>query len=180
MPETKHGCNMNKNNLLTLYFHEGIEKEEQEIQKHVAQCEECRTYLLSLEQVDQGIHLWQDETPLPNTWDLIEAQLLLEPAPVKQKQSVPARSTIPFTPITPIVTIIFSAVAILTVIFFLHDKITLLPVWQTIKEYWYFRFLGTFGVTAALVFLLGFFFTLAITPVLILEAKTKKYRYYFN
>lgn len=177
MPKTKCEYHMNKNNLLTLYFHEGTKKEEQEIQKHVAQCKECRDYLLSLEQVDRGLHLWQAETPLPNTLDIIMAQLPLEPAPVKQKKPVAARSVIPFT---PIVTIILSAAAILAVIFFLHDKITLLLSWQTIKEYWYFRVLGTFGTTAALVFLFGLFVTLAITPVLILEAKTKKYRYYFN
>ncbi len=177
MPESKCECRMNKNHLLALYFHEGTKKEEQEIQKHVARCAECRAYLLSLEQVDRGLQLWQDETPLPNTWDIIEAQTLLEPAPVMQKKPAAARSVVPFT---PIVTLILSTAAILAVIFFLHDKITLLPAWQTIKEYWYFRFFGTFGVTTALVFLFGLFVTLAITPVLILEAKTKRYRFYFN
>lgn len=165
-------CKMNKNNLLTLYFHEGTNREEQEIQKHVDGCKDCQAYLLSLEQMDQTLHQWQDEAPLPNTLDVIMAKI-----PRKQSRPVAVRPTVS---IAPILTIVFSVLCILALIFFLHDKIALLPFWQTLKEYWCFRLFGSFGTTTTLFFLFGLFVTLSITPVLILESKSKKYRYYFN
>lgn len=163
---------MNKNQLLTLYFHEGTKREEQEIQKHVDGCKECRDYLFSLQQMDQTLNQWPDEAPVANTLDLIMAEI-----PQKQVKPVPVKTPVSFT---PILTIILSVLTMLAAIFFLHDKISLLPFWQTLKDCWCFRLFGSFGTTTMLLFLVGLFITLSLTPVLILEAKSKKYRYYFN
>lgn len=165
-------CKMNKNKLLALYFNEGTKREEREIRKHVDTCDECRAYLSSLDKLDQTLHLWQDEEPLPGTLDLIMAEI-----PVNRRKPAEAKPAFSFT---PILSLVFSAAAILTAIIFLHDKIMLLPFWETIKECWCVKAFGSFGTTAMLVFLFGLFITLAITPVLILEAKSKKYKYYFN
>lgn len=165
-------CKMNKNKLLALYFQEGTKREEREIRKHVDTCAECRAYLLSLDKLDRTLHLSQDEEPLPNTLDLIMAEI-----PVKQRKPGVVKPAVSFT---PILSLVFSVAAILSAILFLHDKIALLPFWETLKECWCVKILGSMGTTTMLIFLFGLFITLALSPVLILEAKSKKYKYYFN
>jgi len=162
---------MNKNKLLALHFNEGTKREEREIRKHVDTCDECRAYLLSLDKVDRTLHLWQDEEPRPGTLDVIMAEI-----PVKQRK--PAAK--PAFSFTPILSLVLSVVSILAAIIYLHNKIALLPFWETIKECWCVKAFGSFGTTTMLIFLIGLFITLAIAPVLILEAKSKKYRFYFN
>ena len=165
-------CDMNKNRLLTLYFHEGTRREEREIQKHVNGCSDCRDYLLTLDQTNQTLQHWENQSPLPNTLDLIMANI-----PVKQMKPAAVRPTLS---IAPILTILFSIVAILGIIFLVHDKIALLPFWEALKEWWLVRFFGSFGVTTLLFFLLGIFVTLSLAPILILDLQSKKYRYSFN
>ena len=122
--------------------------------------------------MDQTMQQWQDETPLPGGFDLILAEI-----PVKQGEAAPVRAALSLKPLFPIV---FSILAIFTVIFFFHDKLTLLPLWETLKECWCVRYFGSLGASAALVILTGILITLSVSPILILEAKSKKYRYYFN
>lgn len=165
-------CDMNKNHLLTLYFHEGTKREERKIQMHVNQCKECRDYLLTLDSTNQTLHQWQDESPLANTWDLILAE-------IPGKKPVPALEK-PTVPIRPILKIILSIGLLLVIVYFIHDKISILPFLQTVLESWPGRFLGSFGVTTVLVSLLGILATLSLVPVIILESQSKKYRYYFN
>ena len=165
-------CDMNKNRLLTLYFHEGTDREEQEIQNHVNQCKDCRDYLLTLEQTNQTLHQWKDEQPHPNTIDSIMANI-----PEKQVKPVVSR---PIISIAPILMILFSTITILGIIFLDHDKITLLPFWQTLKEWGPVQFFGSFGVTTILFFLFGILVSLSLAPVLILDLQTKKYKYHFN
>ncbi len=165
-------CDMNKNHLLTLYFHEGTKREERKIQRHVNQCKECRDYLLTLDSTNQTLQQWQDQSPLANTWDLILAEIPeKKPAPALEKTAVP---------ILPILKIIFSIGLLLVIVYFIHDKISILPFWQTLVESWPGRFLGSFGVTAVLVSLLGILVTLSLVPVIMLESQSRKYRYYFN
>ncbi len=170
MPE----CNIhiNKNHLLTLYFHEGGRREGKRIKAHVSQCEGCQDYLSTLGYTDRTLQQWQDEKPLENTWALISGKL-----PAKCSKPVIARPTLS---IVPLLKILFTILAVLAAIFLVHDKIALLPLWQTLKEFWLARLLGTFGVTAFLFFLVGIGITLSLAPVLIMESQTRKYRYFFN
>lgn len=165
-------CNINKNLLLDLYFHEASGKEEQKIRKHVQQCSECREYLLTLEQTHQSLHQWQDQSPLPNTLDLIMGKI---PEPKAKPASANlARAAAPF------IKIVFSILAVLVVLVFLHNQVTHFSFWETLQEWWFVKLFGSFGVTAVLFFLLGTFITLALSPVLILESKSRKYKYYFS
>lgn len=167
-------CTKNKDDLLTLFFHEGSRRKEREIQAHVDSCKECRDYLFSLGQMEQTLQQWQDEAPQPGIFDLILSEI-----PVKQ--TAPARAPVrPALSLSPLLPIVFSILAIFTVIFFFHDKLTLLPIWETLKECWCVKYFGSLGATAFLVFLSGLLITLSVSPILILEAKSKKYRYYFN
>jgi hypothetical protein len=165
-------CNLNKNLLLDLYFHEISGKEEQKIRKHVEQCSECRAYLLTLEQTNQSLHQWQDQSPLPNTLDLIMEK-------IPQPQPKPASSK-PALAVAPFIKIVFSILAILGVLVFLHNQVAHFSFWETLQEWWFVKLFGSLGVTAVLFFLLGTFITLALSPVLILETQSRKYKYYFS
>lgn len=165
-------CNINKNLLLDLYFHEISSKEEQKIRKHVEQCSDCREYLLTLEQTNQSLHQWQDQSPQPNTLDLI-LEKIPESTPKPASANL-ARAAAPF------IKIMFSILVVLVVLVFLHHQVTHFSFWETLKEWWFVKLFGSFGVTAVLFFLLGTFITLAFSPVLILESQSRKYKYYFS
>jgi len=165
-------CNINKNLLLDLYFHEISGKEEQKIRKHMEQCSECREYLLTLEQTHQSLHQWQDQSPLPNTLDLI-MEKIPEPKPKPASANL-TRAAAPF------IKIVVSILAVLVVLVFLHNQVTHFSFWETLQEWWFVKLFGSFGVTAVLFFLLGTFITLAFSPVLILESQSRKYKYYFS
>jgi len=162
-------CEMNKNKLLTLYFHEGNEREEKKIRKHVHLCKECQKYISNLEKTNLSLKQWKDEKPHPDTLDLILQN-------IPQKQIKPAM-TKPAVPVFPLVMIISSAAAILAIIILVKDKITQFPFWQTIESFWIVQQLGSFGVTMVLVFLLGILITLSLTPILIFESRSKNYQY---
>ena len=162
-------CDMNKNRLLTLYFHEGSRREELKIKKHVDGCNHCREYLLTLERTDRMLQGWKEESPLPGTLNLIMANI-----PQKQLKPAAARPA-PSLSLAPILTILLSIAAILGIISLVHEKITLLPFWETVKAWGIVRLFGPFGVTAILFFLFGIFVTLSLAPVLILELQSKKY-----
>jgi hypothetical protein len=162
-------CNFNKNLLLDLYFQEISGKEEQKVRKHVEQCSECREYLLTLEQTNQSLHQWQNQSPLPHTLDIIMEKIPEKPASVNL-----ARAAAPF------IKIVASILAVLVVLVFLHNQVTHFSFWETLKEWWFVKLFGSFGVTAVLFFLLGTFITLAFSPVLILESQSRKYKYYFS
>ncbi|NIM11794.1 MAG: hypothetical protein GTO45_06715 [Candidatus Aminicenantes bacterium] len=168
-------CNMNKNHLLTLFFHEGSRRQEKEIQTHVNQCKECQDYLLILQQTHQSLQQWNDESPPSNTLDSILANI--PEVPEIQKKPAAAK---PGLSITPVFMIPFAIGLILAIIFFLRDKITLLPFLETLKTSWLGQILGSFGVTAMLFFLLGICVTLALTPVLIMESRSNKHRYKYS
>jgi uncharacterized membrane protein YidH (DUF202 family) len=165
-------CNMNKNRLLTLHFHEGTDREEREIQKHVNQCSACGEYLKQLEQTDTALQGWKDESPLPGTLDTILANI-----PQKQMKRAAAVKPALSIPVIPILLILVSIIAITAGIAHFHDKITLLPFWDTLQAWAPVKFLGSFGTAAVVLFLFGVFVTLSLAPVLILEGQTKKNKY---
>lgn len=165
-------CKINKNLLLDLYFHESSEREARGIRKHVEQCSECREYLLTLEQTDHTLHRWKDEAPLPGTLDLIMEKIpQTQPRPVRTKPTLAS---------APFIKIVFSILAILAVISFVHEKITLFSFWETLQEWWFVKLIGSFGMTALLFFLIGAFITLISLPILLLESQSQKYKYYFS
>jgi uncharacterized membrane protein YidH (DUF202 family) len=170
MPKQKK-CDMNKNRLLTLHFHEGTAREEQDIQNHVDQCADCREYLRQLEQTDRALQGWKDESPLPGTLDTILANI-----PQKQLKPAAAKPS-PSIPVIPLVLILVSIIALTAGIAHFHDKITLLPIWETMQAWAPVKLLGSFGVTAVVLFLFGVFITLSLAPVLIMDVQTKKNKY---
>ena len=165
-------CDINKNHLLDLYFHEIGAREEEKLRKHVDQCSDCRDYLFTLTQTDQALHQWRDVSPQPNTLDLILEKI--PAAPLKPVTAKPAIS------VTPFLKIVLTIWAVLGIAAFLQDKVTRFSLWETLQEWWFVKLFGSLGVTLVLFFLLGAFITLALSPVLILDSQSRKYRYYFS
>jgi hypothetical protein len=163
---------MNKEHLLTLYFHEGTPQQEEDIKNHVDRCKECQNFLLTLDHTQQSLNQWIDEKPLPGTLDKI-----MEQVEEKPKNVVFNGSGIP---VRPILKIAASIILIILGLFLLKDQITLLPILSDLNESWVGQVFGTFGVTAISFVLLGILVSLAISPVIIMETRTKKYRCYFN
>lgn len=165
-------CEMNKNHLLSLFFHEGTEREEKKIRNHVSQCTQCQEYLTVLEQTHDRLHRWPDEKPRTDTLDQIMKNI---PEPlVKQAAKKPASSLV------PLLWIPLSALVMLATILLAKDIVTRLPLWHAIENLWIVQQLGSFGVTALLAFLVGITITLALTPILIFESRSKQYGYRFK
>jgi hypothetical protein len=165
-------CNINKDRLLSLYFQEEKSKEEPGIENHVRHCKECRDYLLMLEQTDNALQQWKEEKPMPGILDSIMANI-----PEVQKKPVVNKAGLS---VVHIILILFSIVGILNIIYWVHENIEILPFWDKVRDMWVVKFLGSFGVSTVLFFLVGIFLTLALTPPLILELQSKKHKYYFS
>ena len=59
----------NKDELLRLFYHEIPPPEEQKARQHLAACEDCREYVRFLTGMNSALCHWQDEKPLPGTFD---------------------------------------------------------------------------------------------------------------
>jgi hypothetical protein len=151
----------NKNQLLTLFYHEGTEREEKKIASHVRACESCQEYLKIVKQTDELLNQWRDEQPLPQTLDLILANVSsTELKPIQARQVFSA---------TPILQIAFSLGIILTLLYFVQSKISLLPIWHSLERWWLVQAIGSFGVVTILFFCIGTFITLSLTPILVFK-----------
>jgi len=151
----------NKNKLLTLFYHEGTKREEKKIRDHVRACESCQQYLETLGQISNALGRWRDEQPSPETLDFIMARISI--APLKSARSQPIIAT------KPMVQIAFAIGLILSLIYLIQYKIEVLPIWQSLEQWWFIEAIGSFGVALILFFCLGTFITLALAPILILE-----------
>lgn len=156
----------NKNQLLTLYYHDGSEREEKRIREHVQSCASCQENLRLLKQTGGTLDLWNDEQPLPNTLDLI-----LENIPAVQPAAL--RKT-PFLSVLPFFHIVFSILFIVSIIYIVQDKISSLPMWHALEQTWIVQAIGSFGVVTFLFFCIGTFITLAIFPTLFFNFQERK------
>ncbi len=182
MPNKPHVCskNINRNSLLELFFNESEKELPRDIREHIDSCDACRDYLVQLREIDNSLDQWQDEAPSPGIFDLIMTRIDANASTVQAKPRLAASTAREKVTFAPLILLILSILTILGAIFLLHNNLTLLPVWETLKNSWFVDVFGSFGVTAFLFFLFGLLVTLSIAPVLILEAKSKKYRYYFS
>ena len=162
-------CELNRNQLLDLFFHELSPNRERKIKHHVNHCEECRDYLILLQKTDLRFQQLSEQKPLPDTFDEIMKKIETQP------EHLPARKS--SFPLFPMLWIPLSALAILVLIIVVKNEIITLPIWHTIENIWVVRQLGPFGVTVFLALLVGIAITLILTPILIFESGKKQYRY---
>jgi hypothetical protein len=155
----------NKDTLLSLFYHEASPQEEQGAREHLAACEDCREYMQVLSRMNSALNQWQDEKPLPDTFDRILANIPPEqPAVIYTRPAISAR---------PIFNIAFALLFILLLIYFVQSRITMLPIWRTFEQYWFIQALGSFGFVALAFFGIATFFTLSLAPILFFDLNKK-------
>jgi predicted anti-sigma-YlaC factor YlaD len=148
----------NKDGLLRLFYHEAAPPEEQKMREHLATCDDCREHMRFLNQMNAALSHWQDEKPLPGTFDRILAKI-----PAEQPRAIYVR---PAISARPIFNIAFAMLAILLLIYFVQSQISVLPLWRSLAQSWVIQALGSFGFVALAFFALGTFITLSLAPIL--------------
>jgi hypothetical protein len=162
MPQEYHE---NKDTLLSLFYHEASLQEEQRTREHLAACEDCREYMQVLSRMNLALSRWQDEKPLPDTFDRILANIPTEqPAVIYARPAISAR---------PIFNIAFALLFILLLIYFVQSRITMLPIWRTFEQYWFIQAFGSFGFVALAFLSIGTFITLSLAPILYFDLNKK-------
>ncbi|MDZ7344898.1 MAG: hypothetical protein ONA90_10345 [candidate division KSB1 bacterium] len=155
----------NQNALLSLFYREATPEEAQTLRRHLIFCEECREYMKHLQQMDSALSRWQDERPLPETFDRI-----MEKIPAAQPLVIPAR---PVHSPRPIFNIAFALASILLLIYFVQSKISTLALWQGLEQFWVIQTIGRFGFVALAFFGIGTFIALSLAPILYFDLNKK-------
>jgi len=158
----------NKNSVLKLFYQEASPQEESELRKHLTTCEECQKHMRLLNRMGSTLDKLHEERPLPNTFEII-----MENIPVKQPRTVFAR---PVISAAPFFKIAFSMVFIVLLIYFAQSKISLLPIWDSLQEFWLIDAIGGFGFMMLLFFTVGTFITLSLSPILYFDMHRKALR----
>lgn len=148
----------NKDTLLSLFYQEISSPEERKIREHLASCAECREYMRLLHQMNLTLNQWPEARPLPNTFDHILANI-----PPERLRASYVR---PRTSARPIFNIAFAMLSILLLIYFVQSEVSMLPIWQSLSQYWIVQALGSFGFVALAFLGIGTFITLALAPIL--------------
>lgn len=148
----------NKDELLRLFYREAAPPEEQKMREHLAGCDDCREYMRFLQQMNGALSRWQDETPLPNTFDKI-----LSGIPPEYSKAVYVK---PVSAARPIFQIVFALISILLLIYFVQSQVSTLPLWQSLAQWRVVQTLGSFGFVTLVFFSFGTFITLALAPIL--------------
>lgn len=148
----------NKDTLLSLFYQELPSLKEQKIREHLAGCTDCREYMRLLNRMNVTLNQWPETGPAPNTFERILANIPPERLRASfVKPTVSAR---------PILNIAFAMISILLLIYFVQSEISMLPLWQSLSQYWIVQALGSFGLVALAFLGIGTFITLALAPIL--------------
>ncbi|MFC1495166.1 hypothetical protein ACFL6W_07795 [Thermodesulfobacteriota bacterium] len=107
-----------------------------------------------------------EQVPPEGTFDLMIKEMDILPKKSVQKRQI--LSALPYFQIA------LSIPFILAVLYFFQNKLSLLPVWETLEKMWIIETLGSFGLVAIIFFLVGSFITMALAPVLLLDSEKLK------
>lgn len=149
----------NKNRLLDFFYKEGNVSENQRTHRHLHDCHVCREYMQTLEQTSKMLNEFPEQSPPADTFDSMIKEMDISPKKPGQKKQT--NSVLPYFQIA------LSIPFILAVLYFIQDKLSLLPVWETLEKIWIIEKIGSFGIVAVIFFLIGSFITMALAPVLL-------------
>ncbi len=152
-----------KNQLATFYYQEDTSSRHKKITTHVNSCNSCQEYLHTIATIEAMFDRVQDETPLLDTFENILNQ-------VSRETNKPVRDSRPLL-VKPILNIAFSMMAILAFIYLIQSRISLLPIWSSLSQFWIVDMIGSFGAVFILFFFICSFITLSFAPVLIISQK---------
>jgi predicted anti-sigma-YlaC factor YlaD len=157
-------CN-NKHQLLDLYFHEGEPGRMAEINEHAARCTECRIYLASIKQTLSLLSEVGEEEPSANVMTGILSEIAVsQPKLSHNKTGVN---------VVPIIQIAFGEILVIALIYFIKIQISFSSLWEILGQYRIVQSIGSLGVAVIIVLLAGSFITLALAPILLMEADKK-------
>ena len=151
-----------KNKLLEYFYLESSEFELNETLKHVQDCPLCMEYLDKLEQMTCQLSKLPDRVPIKIDLDLITGGSDIRTEVTVWRRQID--SVLPYLRIT------LSMVIILVILYFLHNWITLLPFWGILEDIWVIQKIGSFGLSAFILFLFGSFVTMALATALLLNS----------
>jgi hypothetical protein len=163
----KTECSFNKELLLLTHVGEAGPADAERVGRHTATCAACRAYLADLAEIGLRLEEWPEERPLPQTLGRIERVIQVGWNPAVPERHAP-EPALPFLLISGLVAVLLLAAG------WLQRWVTMLPVWGTRLGGWLIQLLGPFGVTLALVLLLGAFISLALLPALFWEIQNRR------
>jgi hypothetical protein len=154
-----------KYQLLDLYFHEGEEGELSELSEHAAHCAECRVYLASMKLTLRRLSELEDAEPADHLIDNILADVSVSRPKLSLKKTGVG--------VVPILQIAFGEILVLALAYFIKTQISFTVFWEVVEQYRIVQSIGTFGLSIVLVLIVGSFITLAMAPVLLMDAQKK-------
>lgn len=158
----------NKNILITFYYQEGTARELKKVSSHIDTCDDCQDYFQTLDKIGNTFVQLADELPSSHSFENIVTKI-----------SVEKRKTVHQTQqflLKPVLTMALSLIIILTGLYLIQSKISLLPIWQSLSQYWIIQAIGSFGTILILFFCICSFITLSLAPILILEKTSNSKR----
>ncbi|MDM7920534.1 MAG: hypothetical protein QUS12_15445 [Methanosarcina sp.] len=156
----------NKDRLIEFYYSEANDLEAKRVFKHLQSCNDCLEYLNSLDHITGQLDHFVNQTPSEDTFDLIMKDI--EVVPLKKTYKKELFSVLPF------IKIVLFILFVLAALHFCQSWLTILPLWEVIREYRIIQVLGSYGLVAVVFFILGSFVTLSITPVLLMDSERLK------
>jgi len=154
-----------KHELLDLYFHEGEEDRWSELSEHAARCAECRMYLSSIKHTMKMLSVLGEEEPAQHVLNNILAEVSVsQPKAAYKKTGVD---------VVPVLQIAFGEIFVFALIYFIKIQLSVSTLWETVARYPIVQSIGSLGVSVILVLIAGSFITLALAPILLMDANKK-------
>ena len=154
-----------KHELLDLYFHEGEEDRWSELSEHAARCAECRMYLSSIKHTMKLLSALDEEEPAERVLTHILADVAVSPPkPSYRKTGVE---------VVPVLQIAFGEIFVFGLIYFIKIQLSVTSLWESVARYPMVQAMGNFGFAVVLVLIAGSFITLAMAPILLMDANKK-------
>ncbi len=158
----------NKNYLLDLYYNEGNNSYLSDIKNHLEKCENCKNEFAKLQKSLTVLNAIKFEQPSSIVLKNILKETAISNSIVNNEVSNESNF------LNPIIQIVVGIIFVSLVVYVISIKISLSPIWNYIKSTWFGDSFGSIGVAALIVFLLGSFVTLAISPILFLTYHQRK------
>jgi anti-sigma factor RsiW len=134
----------------------------QRLAGHLATCPTCRAEVASLEDTLASLADWPDEAPPTDGLERVLARLA--PSPERPRVAAASNGWLAAT-----LRCLAGVSAGATLIYLLGTHLATLSLWTRLTVAAPLRTFGAIGLAALVFFVIGSFFTLALTPVLLLE-----------
>jgi anti-sigma factor RsiW len=134
----------------------------QRLAAHLAGCPACRAEVASIEETLATLANWPDEAPPTDGFERVLARLAASP-------ERPRGATSSHGWLAATLRCLAGVSAGASLIYLLGTHLATLPLWTRLTVAAPLRTFGGIGLAALVFFVVGSFFTLALTPVLLLE-----------